>query len=257
MTSRAAFDWRGLVVPLALIGAAEAILRWGAVESGALAPPSAIARAWVVALGDGSLLLATAQTLGGAFGGLAVGGAIGLTLGVLMAMVPAAYRLAEVPLEAIRPIPSVALLPLVLLIFGLGFALEITLVAKTAMWPVFFMTIAAVRGVKRRLVEFSHLIRMNVFDRVTKIILPAAAPGVFLGFRLALGAALIVAITVEVAANPIGLGYNMMLAQERMQPALMFAFLFWIGFVGWSLNAGLLIAQRKLFARTMAEGEGV
>lgn len=250
MTGRAFIprNWRGFIFPVAAILVIEVAMRTIGVESQSLARPSEILRAAIGALADGSMLTATFQTLVSAFGGLIIGGGIGLVLGILMAMFPPLYWIAEVPFETLRPIPSIALLPLVLLIFGLGFAMEITLVAKTALWPVFFLTLTSVRGVKRRLIEFSSLIRMGLLERMAKIILPAALPGIFLGFRIAMGAALIVAVTVEIAANPLGLGYAMMLAQERLQPALMFAYLFWIGIVGWIFNALTVLLQKRCFA---------
>jgi len=136
----------------------------------------------------------------------------------------------------------------VLLIFGLGYAMEISLVAKTAMWPVFFLSYAAVYGVKPRLLEVSRLLGMGPLERVCKIVLPASLPGIFVGLRIAIGAALIVAVTVEIAANPIGLGHAMMQAEERLRPDLVFAYLFWVGFVGWLVNAGVQRLQRHLLA---------
>ena len=63
----------------------------------------------------------------------------------------------------------------------------------------------------------------------------------------ALGIALVVAVTVEITANPLGLGYRMTIAQQSLQPDLMFALLLWIGLLGWSLNALLVRAEARLF----------
>ena len=95
-----------------------------------------------------------------------------------------------------------------------------------------FLTYAAVYGVKPRLLEVSRLLGMGPLERVRKIVLPASLPGIFIGLRIAIGAALIVAVTVEIAANPIGLGHAMMQAEERLRPDLVFAYLFWGGIRG-------------------------
>jgi ABC-type nitrate/sulfonate/bicarbonate transport system permease component len=237
-------NWRGFVVPLALLLVAELAVAITGYRGAALARPSDIAAAAVEALRDGSMLAATAQTLLSAFAGVAIGGAIGLALGLALGLAPTLYLLLEVPLETIRPIPSVALIPLVLMIFGLGYAMEISLVAKTALWPVFFLSYAAVRGVKPRLLEVSRLLGMGFLARARKIVLPAALPGIFVGFRISIAAALIVAVTVEIAANPIGLGHAMMQAEERLRPDLVFAYLFWVGLVGWLVNAAVEWLQR-------------
>ena len=242
-------NWRGLVVPIALLLVGEVFVVWTGYRGAAFASPSQIALAGVEALADGSIVSATTQTLVAAFAGVAIGGSIGLMLGITLGLFPRLYLLLEVPLEILRPIPGVALIPLVLLIFGLGYAMEISLVAKTAMWPVFFLTYAAVHGVKPRLLEVSRLLGMGPLERVRKIVLPASLPGIFIGLRIAIGAALIVAVTVEIAANPIGLGHAMMQAEERLRPDLVFAYLFWVGFVGWLVNAGVQRLQRHLLAQ--------
>lgn len=245
---RAPLDWRGFAVPVAILLVAEIVASATHDRSTSLAPPSEIASAAFEALRDGSMLTATRQTLTSAFAGVAIGGAIGLMLGLLFGLFPLLNWLFEVPVEAIRPIPSVALIPVVLLIFGLGYSMEVSLVAKTSLWPVLFLTQAAVRGVKPRLIEVSNLLGMSFVERVRKIVLPAALPGIFVGFRLSIGAAMIVAVTIEIAANPIGLGYAMMLAEERLRPDLAFAYLFWVGLVGWAVNAAVLTLQHRLIA---------
>ena len=71
----------------------------------------------------------------------------------------------------------------------------------------------------------------------------------FVAFRLPAGISLIVAVTVEIAVNPLGLGYEVMTAAQALRPDLMFAYLFWIGLVGFSLNATLVFAQNRLFGQ--------
>ena len=78
---------------------------------------------------------------------------------------------------------------------------------------------------------------------------PASLPRIFVAFRLAAGISLIVAVTVEIAVNPIGLGYGVMTAGQALRPELMLAYLFWIGLVGYGLNAVLVLAQGRLFGR--------
>ena len=241
--------WRGAVVPAVILAAVELAAAVMDIEGGGLASPSRIARAAFEALLDGSLLAATGQTLFSAVSGVLLGSAIGLLLGVALGLSRTLYWIFEVTLECIRPIPSVALIPVVLLIFGLGYWMEISLVAKSALWPVFFFSVAAVRGIRVRLLEVSRLLEMNPLERMWKIVIPAALPGIFVGFRLSLGIALIVAVTVEVAANPLGLGNAMMRAQETVQPELMLAYLIWIRLIGWGFNSGIIWIQDRLFGR--------
>jgi ABC-type nitrate/sulfonate/bicarbonate transport system permease component len=248
------FDGRAFVLPAALCALAEVGARAGG-PSDSVAPPSEVLAALAGALADGSLLEATRDTLASAFGGLAIGGVVGLVVGVLLGSFPALNRLMEVTLELVRPIPSVALGPVALVALGFGYRLEIAIVAFACTWPVLLLTRAAVAGVEPRLIEVARALRLSFPARVVKIIVPAALPRIFVAFRLAAGFALIVAVTIEIAINPLGLGAGMMTAGQALRPDLMLAYLLWIGVVGFALNLLLVFAQRRLFGRAALVGE--
>jgi NitT/TauT family transport system permease protein len=246
---------KALLLPVAALVALEIWARAIHLQSDSLAPPSAIAVAFVEALQDGSILTATRDTLIPAFAGLMIGGAIGLAFGIALGIFHVFDRLMEVTIEAIRPIPSIALLPIALIALGFGYRMEIVNVAFACVWPTLILSRAAVAGIEPRLIEVSRALRLSPADRVRKIIVPAALPRIFLAFRLAAGIALIVAVTVEIAINPIGLGAAIMTAQQALRPDLMLAYLFWIGTVGYLLNTGLMVAQRHLFGRAALVGD--
>jgi ABC-type nitrate/sulfonate/bicarbonate transport system permease component len=240
---------KALLLPVATVAVLEIWARAVQLQSDSLAPPSAIAVALVDAFRDGSVLIATRDTLISAFAGLLIGGAVGLAFGIALGISSVFDRLMEVTIEAIRPIPSIALLPVALIALGFGYRMEIVIVAFACIWPVLILSRTAVGGIEPRLIEVSRALRLSPADRVRKIIIPAALPRIFLAFRLAAGIALIVAVTVEITINPIGLGAAIMTAQQALRPDLMLAYLVWIGIVGYLLNSGLVIAQRHLFGR--------
>ena len=247
-------DGRAFVLPILLVLLMEFAARAHG-PSDSLAPPSAVAAAFYEALGDGSLLTATRDTLASAFVGLALGGAIGLVVGVMLGAAPAANRALEAAIELTRPIPSVALVPIALVALGFGYRLEIAIVAYACVWPLLLLTRAAVAGVEPRLVEVARALRLGPVARVVKIVAPAALPRIFVAFRLAAGVALIVAVTVEIAVNPIGLGAGIMTAGQALRPDLMLAYLVWIGIVGFALNALLILAQKRFFGRAAQAAE--
>ena len=150
----------------------------------------------------------------------------------------------EVTVEAIRPIPSIALLPIALIALGFGYRMEIVIVAFACVWPILILSRAAVRSIEPRLMEVARALRLPPAQRVWKIIIPAALPRIFVAFRLSAGIALIVAVTVEIAINPLGLGAGIMLAQQALRPDLMLAYLVWIGIIGYALNILLTVAQQ-------------
>lgn len=240
---------KAFLLPVAALVLLEIWARAIHLQSDSLAPPSAVAAALAEAFKDGSVLTATRDTLISAFAGLAIGGAVGLAFGIALGIFRIFDRLMEVTVEAIRPIPSIALLPIALIALGFGYRMEIVIVAFACVWPILILSRAAIGGIEPRLIEVSRALRLSPADRVRKIIIPAALPRIFLAFRLAAGIALIVAVTVEIAINPIGLGAAIMTAQQALRPDLMLAYLLWIGAVGYALNTGLLLAQRHLFGR--------
>jgi NitT/TauT family transport system permease protein len=240
---------RALVLPVGVLAVFELWARSVDLHSDSLAPPSAVFAALWSAVSDGAILTATRDTLLSAFAGLFLGGSLGLSLGILLGLLKPIDRLMEVTIEAIRPIPSIALLPIALIALGFGYRMEIAIVAFACVWPVLILTRAAVREVEPRLMEVARALRLSSADRVRKIVFPAALPRIFVAFRLAAGIALIVAVTVEIAINPIGLGAAIMAAQQGLQADLMLAYLVWIGLIGFGLNATLNLMQTRLFGR--------
>jgi len=241
---------RPLVFPALLLLAFELYARRAAaLGSDALAPPSAALRAFGAAAIDGSLWQATAFTLGTAAAGLLLGAALGVALGMALGLSQRAAQWSLLTVEALRPVPSVALIPLAMLSFGFGVRMELAIVAFATFWPVLILVQAAVRQVEPRLLEVSRALGLSAREQAWKIVLPAIVPRLFVALRLGVAVALVVAVTVEIAANPNGMGYAMMIAQQSFDPALMLAWLGWIGVVGFAINAAMLRLQRKVAAR--------
>lgn len=240
----------GAIVPLVLIAVLEVLaLALLGPENYTFAAPHDITLALGRALADGTLLIATAQTLSCALAGLAIGFALGVTAGVAMGLWPALDRLFAVTVEILRPVPPAALIPLMLLVAGFGFQMETTIVAFTTFWPILVLTRAAIRAIEPGLVEVARVLELGVLRRTLVIIIPSALPRLFVAFRLAAGIALTVAVVVEVVANPRGLGYGMIVSAQTLHPDVSLAFLVWIGLVGWALNAGLNALDARYFAR--------
>lgn len=239
----------GLLIPVLAVILGEMAFRFGHLPDDTLAAPSAILASFIAALSDGSLMAATRDTLVTTFGGLAVGGLAGLALGILFGSFSRLDKLFRFPVEVIRPIPSVALIPIAMIVAGFGYTMEIAVVGFAAAWPVMITTRSAIAEIEPRLIEVARVLRLGVIATTFKIVLPASLPRIFVGVRLAAGIALIVSVTVEIAANPIGLGHAIMMAQQSLRPALMLAMLVWIGVVGVAINGLLIFAQARLFGR--------
>lgn len=228
---------RGALLPVLFLLLWEFAAKSGWLVYDSLSWPSAILRAGLGALMDGSLLLATWQTCQAALLGLFIGSSIGVLLGSILGLWNFMARMAGPTFDALRAIPSIALMPLFLLMLGWGLSMEASVVAYACTWPVLIATWAAVRGVEPRLLEVADVLEMQFSERLRKIVLPAAFARINVGLRIALGVALVVAVTVEIAVNPRGLGYGLVLAQQSLKADLMYAQLLWLALIGYLLNA--------------------
>ena len=246
---------RPWVFPAVLLAALEVAARWVVPGSDALAPPSQTVLAFAKALtaqGEDSVLQATAFTLSSAALGLGLGALLGLGMGIFLGLSRRAASMGFLSIEVLRPVPSVALIPLAMLVFGFGYRMEISVVAFATFWPLLILTKAAVQQVEPQLLEVSRALGLGPWARTTQIILPAMVPRLFVALRLGVSIALVVAVTVEIAANPSGMGYAMMIAQQSLAPDLMLAWLFWIGVVGYVINL-LTLRLQGLVAQRMGE----
>ncbi len=242
-------NFRPFAIPFAVLALWELAGRTTMPPSDSTTRPSDIALALSAAAVDASLFKGTLDTLGAAAIGFVIAVLLGITLAIPLGLSRSVRTIAGPVVELLRPIPSVALIPLGILIFGFGAPMEIMIVAFASLWPVMLMSIAAVRGIEPRMLEVADNLEFGTTDKIAKIILPFIVPRVFVGLRLAAGVALVVAVTVEIAANPRGLGYDLILAQQNLRPALAYGLLLWIGCLGWLLNMALVRFERGAFGR--------
>ena len=238
--------------PVTALAVLEAYARTVGRNSDTLAPPSAALAGLASAVADGTLVSATAFTLGSAALGLLMASLLGIASGMALGLSPRTARLSFLSIEVFRPVPSVALIPLAMLVFGFGLRMEFSIVAFACFWPMLLLSQAAVQQVEPRLLEVSRVLGLTPMQRATKIILPAITARLFVALRLGVAVALVVAVTVEIAANPHGMGYAMMIAQQSLNPGLMLAWLLWISVVGFAINHGALKLERFV-ARKMGQ----
>jgi len=227
------------IFPASILALWEVLSRAGILSEDGFSRPSAWAVALFKALADGSLLEQTAQTFGAALEALLISAVLGISLGALLGLFRPLERAAQLTVDALRPIPSVALIPLSLLIFGFSREMSALVAAFACFWPILIVTTASVRGVDPRLLEVGRLLGFSLGQRIWKLALPAALPGILVGVRVAAGIAIVVTVTTEIVTNPRGLGHAMTMAAQGLQPELVWATLIWIGVVGWLANWGL------------------
>lgn len=227
----------GSILPALFIAVWEISSRTGVLTLESLSRPSDILFAGMVGLADGSILVATGQTFETALLGLTIAAVAGIIAGAVLGLAPVLERVTDPTIEALRPIPAVAFMPLALMMFGFGVSMETTIVAYACVWPILIVTISAVQAIEPRLLELADVLEMTFVERLRKIILPAAFARINVSLRVAAGIALVVAVTVEIVLNPRGLGYSLILAQQSLRVDIMYAQLLWLCVIGYALNA--------------------
>lgn len=218
--------------PLALIALWETAVRAGLLDARFFPPPSLVVVTLIRLLADGTLIGHTAVSVGRVLAGFAIGTTVGLASGLMLGTVRTLRVALEPVISALYVLPKVAILPLVMLIFGLGEQSKIAIVAIATFFIVVINTTAAVVGVEPIYLEAGRAFGARRAQMFGHIILPAALPAIFTGLRLALGTALIVIIAAEFVATQQGIGYFIWLAWNTLRPEAMFAGFIVIGTLG-------------------------
>ncbi|RAI57724.1 aliphatic sulfonate ABC transporter permease SsuC [Roseicella frigidaeris] len=215
--------WRGLVraalpwlLPALLLLAWQAGSMAGWIAEEVLPAPSAVlAAGWELAR-SGELLRNIEVSTWRALTGFAIGGGLGLGFGVLTGLSRLGERLLDSSVQMLRNIPHLALIPLVILWFGIDEAAKLFLVALGSFFPVYVNTMHGVRSVDPQLVEMGRAYGMDAPTLFRRIVLPGALPSVFVGLRYGLGIMWLTLIVAETIAANSGIGYMAMHAREFM-----------------------------------------
>ena len=166
---------------------------------------------------DGSLFEYIWISTKRAFIGFFIGGMIGFVLGLLNGLIPIASRLFDTSVQMIRTIPHLALIPLVILWFGIGEEAKVFLVALGVAFPIYLNTYHGIRNVDKGLIEMGRVYRLKGLDLFWQVLLPGALPSILVGVRYALGIMWMSLIVAETIASDTGIGYMATSAREFMQ----------------------------------------
>lgn len=180
------------------------------------APSSVIGAGWRLGV-DGTLGHNLLVSFARAFAGFLIGGAIGFGLGLLNGLSRTGEKLLDPTLQMIRNIPHLALIPLVIIWFGIEESARLFLVALGVFFPVYLNTLHGVRNVDPQLIEMGRIYGMDNKALFAKVILPGALPSIFVGLRFALGVMWLTLIVAETIAANSGIGHMAMAAREFMQ----------------------------------------
>ncbi|RTL47848.1 MAG: ABC transporter permease subunit [Bradyrhizobiaceae bacterium] len=204
------------IVPLSIILIWQALSVAGYVPARVLPAPSDVAVAGWKLLWSGELLRNIWVSFWRASVGFLIGGGIGFAFGLANGLSELSSKLTDTTLQMVRNVPHLALIPLVILWFGIDETAKIFLVALGVFFPIYLNTLHGIRTVDPQLIEMGRIYGMTNSELFRRVIFPGALPSIFVGVRFALGIMWLTLIVAETIAASSGLGYMAMQAREFM-----------------------------------------
>lgn len=234
---------------LVLFVALELLTRAELVTPEYLPPASEIVRETGALLGRSVFWSAFWATMQACLIGLGIATLVAVPIGLLLGLSKWAHRAAMTIVELLRPIPSVALIPLAILVWGRGTETKVALVVYACVWPILFNTIYGTHQVDSIADDTARVFGMGRVKTMRRVYLPAAAPFIFTGVRIAASVALILAVSTEIVAGGAnGLGIQLELARSFGDLKLSYAFTIVTGLIGLAMHFGFQAVEHRRFA---------
>jgi ABC-type nitrate/sulfonate/bicarbonate transport system permease component len=236
----------GLLGLAGLLALVEVLPYTGLVSADFLPPTHRIATALAGELGDGEFWHALWDTLVAWAVGLTIAVGAGVVLGIVIGTVPGLRAITASTIEFLRPIPSVALIPLAVLMYGTELQSTLLLVVYASFWQVLIQVLYGVQDVDPVADETARSYGLGLWARIRYVLWPTALPYVMTGVRLAAAVALVLAITAELVIGAPGLGSRIAVAQASNAVPDMYALVAVTGLLGVAINLGARRVERWL-----------
>lgn len=237
-----------LLVLAAALALWQALLAVGVLSADTVASPQQVALALARLAGQPEFWSALGDTLQAWALGLALSALIAIPLGLLLGSVDALYRATRFSIDFFRTIPPVALVPLLLLLYGASSRTVVTLIVIGAVWPLLLQCMNGVHQVDPVARDVARSYRLSLQDRVFRLILPSAAPFIFTGVRIAATMSLLMAIGGELIAGAPGLGDAIGAAQGNGDLPNMYAYILTSAALGIVINRAMKHVERKFLS---------
>ena len=244
---RRAVDWLprlgGIAAVLVVL---EICSRTGVLPRESFPPVSEIYASLLGLVTDTPMWVEVGRTMRGWAVGLLVAVVLAVPLGMLLGASRLAFQMSRLIIEFLRPVPSVALIPLAVLVFGTGQDMKVFLIAFACFWPILFQSIYGVQDVDPVATDTARSYGLPLLARFTRVTLPSAAPYIATGLRISSAIALILALTAELVVGAPGLGRAIVVSQISGAITQMYALILATGLLGWLLNTVFQAVERRL-----------
>jgi ABC-type nitrate/sulfonate/bicarbonate transport system permease component len=224
----------------------EGTTRLGVFDASSFPPLTTVLDSLASQLGTGAFWAALGRTLESTVLGFAIGVVIAVPLGIALGLSDLAFRSTRFVVEFLKPIPVVAILPLVLLIYGTTLQMKLVLIAFGTVWPLLIQVLYGIRAVDPVVSDTARSFRMGRWRRVGLVVLPSAAPYIATGLRVGAVSALILSIVTELVGGAAGLGFEIQRAELAADYPKLYALVLVSGVLGLALNALMEWPERRL-----------
>ncbi|WP_395359458.1 ABC transporter permease [Streptomyces sp. YH02] len=237
---------RRTVGPVLLVALWQTLSSTGVLPAEALASPGTIARAGGELIGDGTLPTAMGVSLRRVAAGLLIGGIVGIALALLSGLSRLGEDLVDAPVQMLRTVPWVGLIPLLIIWLGIGEAPKVALIALGVAFHLYLNVYAGIRGVDAQLVEAGQSLGLGRWGLVRHVVLPGALPGAMTGLRYSLATAWLALVFGESINADAGIGFLMNQAREFFRTDVIVVCLVVYAFLGLLADAVVRTLERLL-----------
>jgi sulfonate transport system permease protein len=236
--------WIGWILPVVIVVAWQASASLGWISDTVMPSPTAVgAAAWRLTL-SGELPQNLGVSALRALAGLAVGGGVGLALGLMNGLSRLSFSVTDTSVQMIRNVPHLALIPLVIVWFGIDEGAKLFIVALGVFFPIYLNTLHGVRSVDPQLIEMAGSYGFRGWSLFRRVIWPGALPSILVGLRFALGVMWLTLIFAETIAAQSGIGYMAMQAREFMQTDVIVLSILLYAFLGKGADSLVKVLER-------------
>ncbi|KAA1188709.1 ABC transporter permease [Paenibacillus sp. B2(2019)] len=249
-------DWgTGAIIPVVTIVLWQLAGSTGLISAQFLPTPLSIARAFTGLLVTGELTHHLGVSMGRAGVGFLIGGVLGLLFGVLTGLFRSVEYVLDPSVQVLRLVPHLAIAPLIILWFGFGEMSKVVIILTGSFFPLYINTFMGIRNVDNKLFEVSRVLGFSPYQKLRRLILPAALPGILLGLRLSLAVAWIGLVVAELIGSQSGIGFLINEAKQNSNTEVVFVGIIIFAIVGKLIDSLFRIIERKfLFWRDSYEG---
>ena len=238
-------NWLSVVSILCLLAIWELICQSGIVSSLFLPAPTAIIRALLQMIADGEIGVSLAASLYRILAGFFIGSLVGLAVGLVTGTSALMDKIGTPIVNAIYPIPKIALLPLFILWLGIGELSKVTIIALGVFFPVAMNTYSGVKNVDTLLLKVAASFNASWWMTMKSVVLPNALPMIFAGLRLAAGTSLLLLVAAEMIAAQVGIGALILHYGDLMITDRLMAGVIVLSLLGLVFNLILQFLERK------------